>query len=496
MNVLLYVVDCLRADRPGILGYPRPTTPVLDRLAAEGIVFANAYAQSGWTAPSAASLFSSQYPAATGIRKMRDPLAPSIPWLPEILRSQGYRTAGFSTIYQVSALRGLHRGFHTFVDLFKDPEAMEACRRRGQDDRGSHYCLPLSEDLHRRALRWLDEEGPEDPFAEPFFMLLWSIDTHEPFRHPEGYNLDADPAYRGPVTGRGRPFSKVRNRADLRQLEALYDGALRYQDEQLGQLLDALEERSLLDETLVVVAGDHGEMFFEHGLAGHGKYPWEEELRVPLILRCPQTLPQGRVYSSMVQLMDVAPTILDVAGLEEEPAFKGRSLRPLFEDLQGEIHEEILLEVPSPFHREETARVARTRDWKYVEYRPPRGARRLKRLSRELGRALTLLGRPSMLPILYGHLLRGGGRELLSSLEDLKRFVQGRPLRRLIHLKEDPGEELNRVRDEPLRAQAMGERLKLLEATDAPASVSSSPVSAGEEAGIRRHLAQLGYLEE
>lgn len=142
MNVLFYVMDCLRADHVSALGYGRRTTPNLDRLAAEGVAFSRCYAQSGWTAPSAATMFSGQIPSRTGIHKMRDALNPDMPWLPEMLQHNGFVTVGFSSMYQVSRLRGFHRGFTDFFDLFMDPQMMEVCRARDIDARGDHYCLP------------------------------------------------------------------------------------------------------------------------------------------------------------------------------------------------------------------------------------------------------------------------------------------------------------------------------------------------------------------
>lgn len=498
MNIILYVMDCLRADHVGVLGYGRNTTPVLDRLAAEGIVFSRAYAQSGWTAPSAASLFSGQYPGRTGIRKMRDPLNREIPWLPEILRSYGYKTAGFSGVYQVSRLRGFDRGFNTFRDVFKDPEAIARCRARGQDTRGNDYCLPLSEDLHIEALRWLDEHAAGGDDFDPFFMLIWSIDTHEPFRQPEVYNIDADPAYAGPVDGRGRPFSRVRNRRDLQHLIDLYDGSLRYQDEKLGEFLQALGERDLLDETLIVIMGDHGEMFFEHGVAGHGKFPWEEELTVPLIMRYPQALPQGGKYEGIVQLIDVAPTVLDIAGFEEEPRFCGRSLRPIFEEERDETHEAVLLEIPFPFHEEECARVVRTREWKYIEYDPPDVKKRINKFFKELGRALTVPVRPGMLEILYGDYLRKGLKSLIkSSLPDLWNFLRGRPICRLYHLADDPQEQHDRFSTEKEQVGRLRSYFTQLDAASRlEIGTSQAAPSTEEEARIAAHLAQLGYIEE
>jgi arylsulfatase A-like enzyme len=496
MNVILYVMDCLRADRIHALGYRRDLTPNLDRLCREGVAFSRAYANSGWTAPSGASMLSSQHPSRTGIHKIRDPLVPDIPWLPEVMRDAGYSTVAFSAVYQVSKLRGFDRGFDEFEDTFKDPEAIQRCKDRGQDSRGDDYCLPLSEDLHVKALRWLDSRAND---YDPFFMLLWSIDTHEPFRQPDKYNVDADPNYNGPVDGRGRPFSRVRNRRDVQQLQDLYDGSLRYQDEKLGELMAELEQRNLLDDTLLIVCGDHGEMFFEHGIAGHGKYPWEAEVHVPLIMRCPQVLPQGRQSDALVQLIDVAPTLLDIAGLEPDKRFRGRSLRPLWEEQVRQLHDAVVIEVPYPFHREEYARVVRTPDWKYVEYKPPAFTRRLRKSFKELGRALTLAVRPGMLPVLYGHHARKGAAGLLRAGIEPWMFLAGSRQQRLFYLKRDPDERRDVLSGERETATKLRRFLDALDATAVSTGNgegNGKATAAEEEARIEAHLKELGYVED
>jgi arylsulfatase A-like enzyme len=497
MNVILYVMDCLRADRIHALGYKHDCTPNLDKFCAEGVAFTQAYSNSGWTAPSGASIFSGQHPTRTGIHKMRDSLNTDMPWLPETLKANGYETVAFSGVYQVSKLRGFDRGFDLFDDTFKDAETIQRCRDRGQDARGDDYCLPLSEDLHVKALRWLDgRKGSYDPF----FMLVWSIDTHEPYRQPDEFNREADPKYNGPVDGRGRPFSRVRNRRDLAQLEALYDGSLRYQDAKFGEFVEALKSRGVLDDTLIIVCGDHGEMFFEHGIAGHGKFPWEEELRVPLLLRGPQVLPQGKRFDSVVQLIDIAPTIMDVLGLAAEKRFRGKSLRPIFEEQVKQLHEAVVLEVPFPFHREELARVVRTQDWKYIEYQPPLFAQRLRKFFKEWGRSLTIIVRPGMFGILYGHHFKKGLIGLLKAAYiDPYLFLFGVKTRRLFYLKKDPGEHKDTKGSEHETADKMRAYLAALEkaANQGTGARSAGDGSAAdEEKKIEAHLAALGYVED
>jgi len=488
MNVIFYAMDSLRADHVHAFGYPRSTTPVIDRVASEGAAFSHCYAQCGWTAPSGASLLSGVYPSATGIHMMRDPLNPDIPWLPEILKAQGYQTVAFSAVYQVSKLRGFDRGFDAFHDLFKNAETIKRCQDRDLDARGDDYCLPLSEDLHLQALKWLDESRRPD---DPFFMLLWSIDTHEPFRQPQRYNVDVDPKYRGSIDGRGRPYRWIRNGRDLQQVIDLYDGSLRYQDEKLGELIEELRTRGVLDDTLIVLFGDHGEMFFEHGIAGHGKFPWEEMMRVPLIMRAPSALPAGMRCDEVVQTIDVAPTVLDLAGFDPEPAFRGRSLRAVIEGQQSQHHESVVLEIPFPLDREEHARVVREDRWKYIEYHPPHFRKRAHKFLKEFGRVLSVLIRPGAIGVLYGHHFRKGLIGLLATLVwHPLRFLAGYPTRCLFDLEADPGETRNRLRDRPEVTSRLRQRLSLI---DTPPDARAMPQELEEK--VVKHLESLGYIE-
>ncbi|MGD2111001.1 MAG: sulfatase [Phycisphaerae bacterium] len=488
MNVILYAMDSLRADHVHTFGYPRSTTPVIDRVADEGAAFSQCYAQCGWTAPSGASLLSGVYPSATGIHMMRDPLEPSIPWLPEILKARGYQTVGFSAVYQVSKLRGFERGFDAFHDLFKDEQTIRRCQERDIDARGDDYCLPLSEDIHVPALQWLDESREK---RRPFFMLLWSIDTHEPFRQPSRYNVDVDPDYRGSIDGRGRPYRWVRNRRDLRQIIDLYDGSIRYQDEKLGELLAELDRRGVLDDTLIVLLGDHGEMFFEHGVAGHGKFPWEEMMRVPLIMRGPSAVPAAVRSDAMVQTIDIAPTVLDLIGVGPEPAFRGKSLKPLIKHPASELHESIVLEIPFPLDRDEGAQVVREGPWKYVEHHPPPFGKRARKFFKEFSRFLSVLARPGAFGLLYGHHVRKGASGFLATLLwHPFRFLIGCPTRCLFDLDADPGETRNRLGDHPDVAARLRERLSLIEAPPEPPAVPQEL-----EDKVVKHLEALGYIE-
>jgi len=243
-------------------------------------------------------------------------------------------------------------------------------------------------------------------------------------------------------------------------------------------------------------------MFWEHGIAGHGKFPWEEELRVPLIMRCPQILPQGKVFDSLVQMIDVPATIADYAGLPPEPRFRGKSLRPVFEGAAEHLHDAIVLEVPFPHdpERKETARVVITKDrLKLVQYVAPGFPRRLRWMVKEYGRAFLSLFRPGTISLYYGHYFRRGPRVLLDgffwSLFWPFWLVFGGTDTYVFDLSQDPREDYNRSSSHP----RVKELLAVLAAADAGqvAGKSLAGSSAEEqEKKIEEHLRQLGYVED
>lgn len=499
MNILWYVMDSVRADHLSALGYRRPTTPHLDRLASQGVLCTQAFAHGGWTLPSAAAMLSGARPQSAGIRQMHDRVSTQVPWLPEHLSQQGYRTVAVTSMYQTCRVLGFARGFDDFLELFRDPALIAAAQADGSPARGEDYCLPLSEDIHQAAIDWIDAEAGGD---QPFFMLVWSIDAHEPYRHPHDYNRDLPADQIARLAGTCRPFTKVRGADDLEQLVALYDGSLRYQDAQLGRLLEQLEARGILDETLIIVTSDHGEMFFEHGLAGHGKYPWDAELHVPIVLRCPQVLPTGVRIDALVDTLDLAPTIVDLVGVEPEPRFAGESLRPLIEGTAAAVHNALVLEVPLPFSPRESAWVVRTRDWKLIEYMPPECGLWLRRCLKEAGRCVATLLRPGMIPLLYGRggLLRWCSAVVQSCRESLA-HMRGQPTRRLYHLATDPGETCDVAHHHPQVVAELAAVLATARATDLhrpssqPIAANLGPQRAQQAALVERHLAQLGYIE-
>ena len=281
-NVVLITIDTLRADRIG-----RGVAPTLDGLARSGVSFVNARTTVPLTLPAHVSLMTGTPPAIHGVRENGVPFSGSLPTLAKIFRGAGYRTGAFVGAYVLDRRFGLADGFETYDDRVKrDPDAaarLEAERRAGE--------------VVDAAGAWLDRHSAE----QPFFLWVHLYDPHAPYDPPA--------EYRRLRQGSGEPR---RSEAEAGTGSGLYDGEVRYADAQLARLLQRIP-RGLLDRTVLVIAGDHGEGLGEHGEATHGMLAYESTLRVPLIVSAPGAA--ARQIAAPVSLVDVAPTVLRLAGV-------------------------------------------------------------------------------------------------------------------------------------------------------------------------------------
>lgn len=321
-NVLVLLVDALRADHLGVGGYGLPTSPTIDRLADEGVVFTSAFAHSTWTKPSIATLFTSLYTGQHGIDRVgvqegdsyrTDILDDGYDTLAERFRGGGYTTIGILNQVHLQARFGFAQGF----DYFKAAGGVEAGR------------------LNNRLLAQLEGIG-----TSPFFAYVHYLDVHWPYtRRLEGkqeafgsLRTVSEPPERG---NRVAEWVETMNPdADISALEARYDQEIAFVDAAIGELMLALRAMDLYDNTIVVVTSDHGEGFLEHGKLLHSYTPYDELLHVPLVFRLPKSLlaPVAEV-DSPVGLIDVMPTLLELASLPPAPRAQGRSTVPL---MQGE----------------------------------------------------------------------------------------------------------------------------------------------------------------
>ncbi|HEY3968844.1 MAG TPA: sulfatase-like hydrolase/transferase [Planctomycetaceae bacterium] len=288
-HLLLITLDTTRADRLGCYGYPQAHTPVLDALAAAGVLCEHAYTVAPLTLPAHSSLFTGLYPVENGIRTNgHGRLDDAIPTLAEVLRRRGYDTSAFVGSFVLNGKFGLDRGYNTY-----------------DDDFASDY--PTNDALHVErtggsvvdaALEWL-----KAPRSRPFFCWVHLFDPHSPYLpHTDLF---------------GDEFA-----------ERPYDAEIAYVDQQIGRILEYLKARGLESQTLVVVVGDHGEGLGEHFEQAHGMTLYNATLHVPLIFRYPAQLAPGGRLAANVSMVDVSPTILDLLGATDPRKISGKSLKP------------------------------------------------------------------------------------------------------------------------------------------------------------------------
>jgi len=292
-NVILITLDTTRADRMGFLGSKRGLTPNLDALANQGVVFSRAYSQVPLTAPSHATILTGTYPQFNHLQDMGDPLGKDLPYLPDILRQHGYRTAAFvgSQILDPKsvAASGFDRGFEVYDAGFHS-------RAPGEDRYQS---------VERRAgvvvahaVAWLNRSR-----HDPFFLWVHLYDPHDPYDPPAPFN------------------AKYR--------DSPYDGEIAYADFEVGKLLAALRTRGLYDSTVIAVAADHGEAFGEHGEETHGLFLYDETIHVPLLVKFAGGRSAPLLIDTRVGLVDLAPTILQAVGIKPPTTMQGTSLMEL-----------------------------------------------------------------------------------------------------------------------------------------------------------------------
>jgi arylsulfatase A-like enzyme len=397
-SILLVTVDCLRADHVGFLGYPRPTTPFLDSLTGESFTFPVAIVAGAPTYYSFPTILASRYPLALG----RDivGLAPGEATLQSALKSAGYATAAFSAANPyISPRFGYEQGFDKFCDFLHGeagPVPEEAAADRGNgwarrvnqklqkarsrlgplsviyDELYFRYCqrttpapdsldalrrFPSADAIVNEACTWLTSIGDA-----PFFLWLHLMDPHSPY-YPkaQALSLMGDESI-SPY--QARYFNSYWNRSDLgaRRLAgyrdrvvALYDAGIRWVDAQLARLVRSLENANRWHSCVFALTADHGEEFLEHSGRYHPPSALMEELiHVPLLLHVPR-VPKKRLGDSPFSLLDLAPTLLDAAGLPMPSAFQGMSRWPQIQ--QGVLYEsqaitECVSGCTNPFHRE------------------------------------------------------------------------------------------------------------------------------------------------
>ncbi|MCH7824963.1 MAG: sulfatase [Acidobacteria bacterium] len=336
-GVIFIIADTLRSDHLEPWGYERSTAPFLTQLASEGVRFADTISQGTWTKVSVPSILSSLYPTSNRISKVPDRLPSSVTIMPEVFNDAGYATLSTPSVYFTGRLTNLHQG-------------VEVLHERASVSDLGHSSAKTARTFVDRLVPWL-----EDHRDAPFFVFLHVFDPHSPFEPYRPY----DTAWAEPGAGeahqqridtirealdeddQGRatlPYdidveaAGVDREAFIAHEEDWYDGSIRGMDAEIARLFEKLRELGLDDDTLLVFMSDHGEEFLEHGRHFHGNSAYGEMVNVPLFFRWPDVVPAGVVVDELVQLIDVMPTVLELAGLSVPEEAQGQSLIPLMAD--------------------------------------------------------------------------------------------------------------------------------------------------------------------
>ncbi|MBN2312134.1 MAG: sulfatase [Candidatus Hydrogenedentes bacterium] len=299
-NVLVYLIDTLRLDHVGCYGYSRDTSPSLDALARDGVQFTQLVPQSSWTRPSIGSLLTSTYPHVHGAEDRFDVLRTGLPSLAECLAEAGYETHGLMTNPNCLPKWGFGNDFMRFVDV-------DSTQWREADD-------ALVTEVALDTIRTVA--------GRPWFLYVHTMGPHGPHEAPS-------PEYRDKFVRAS--YDDLGDRAQYERILDLYDGEIAYTDMQLGRLIERLKAEGEYDNTLIVVLSDHGEQLGEHGHVGHGYSLFEQELRVPLVVKLPGNAHRGEQRHGLIEIVDLAPTILDLAGAPPGPGLSGCSFAELFE---------------------------------------------------------------------------------------------------------------------------------------------------------------------
>ena len=393
LNILLVTLDTTRADRIGCYGYEEAKTPNMDSLALDGVVFSNAYCQVPLTLPSHCSVLTGTYPLYHQVHNNGFYyLSPSCLTLAEILKERGFKTAAFVSSFTVDSRFGIDQGFDFYDDKFMEEEILKNFTSERK-----------AEKVFASFSNWLDEN-----YRQKFFCWIHFFDPHVPYDPPPPFKEEFS----------GRP----------------YDGEIAYMDHYIGKMLEKIKEKNIADNTLIILAGDHGEAFGEKNEVDHGFFIYDVTLRVPLIFYSQNYLPKGLVVNARVRLIDIMPSILEMLTFPAGKEIQGVSLFPYIEGRKND-------DLPA-----------------YIETYSPR----------------------------ENH----GWSELIGLIRNEWKYIQA-PKPELYNLKSDPQEEKNVIYLEKKVASAMMQELKdTIQKFSSEKEVRKKKLTAEE----RERLRSLGYL--
>ena len=443
MNFLVIALDTQRRDHLSCYGYPRTTSPILDQLAAESVVFDNCVTNTAHTMPTFTTLITGQAPNTHGIvgtlyahpNEPDQRLDDMTPVLAEQLRSAGYLTAAFDNLAEFGSFPGWFvRGYHWYVNTWAP--------------KGSHPCHVTADDINERLVPWLNDHARR----QPWFLLVHYWDPHQPYNQPEPYRTMHVGGPQLPHTDVGeRGYIPRWGWADRLDDEAyekidLYDGELSYVDDRIGQLLRVLDDAGVYDDTCIIVTADHGEDMEEHNAPFEHREPYETTCGVPLIVKPPEGIDcsPGRRVGGIVGHIDLMPSLLDMAGIEAPGSMDGSSWVPMLSGDAHAIHDALFVtggayKVHGRWVCPETA--VRTDRYKYIR-------RGTAEYHGQTALDITCLVAPWW------------RRKADTPLSERADFFNALPRRELYDLHADPNETVNLVDAQPDVAAEMDARLR------------------------------------
>ncbi len=313
-NIVLISIDTLRADHLGCYGYNRETSPTLDKLASEGVLFEDASAASSWTMPSHGSLLTGLYPSRSGLVTKNSVLPPNVKTLAQLVSERGLTTAAIVNAFYVSKKFGFDIGFDEFSFV---PDG--------------HLLQGVAPVVIEKTKDWL--QGGR---KEQFFLFLHFFDVHTSYNPRPRFAKEFVKPYDGIADGTSAQLLAFRdgkfslNNKDVKHLIDLYDAGIRQFDDQLNVLFSLFQQQNLMEKTIFIITADHGEEFFDHGGVLHGRTLYQELIHVPLIIRGPK-IPRAKRIKDAVSLIDVTPTVLSLLGTKSFPGFEGYDLCSLWQ---------------------------------------------------------------------------------------------------------------------------------------------------------------------